>query len=193
MLSRSPSEKGVRLVNSTESVPANLEEVLKELGAGDHRFRGPSFGQGDADFKTYLQECRDVEAGHELPEGWVPQTTAWLVNESGLAVGMVRIRHRLNPRLLQYGGNIGYYVRPSERGQGYGRSALKLGLEVLRQLGVDRALLTVNPANTLSRRVVLANGGVPDGQGTDPVSGEVVDRFWIQMEGGAGVKAETGM
>lgn len=34
-------------------------------------------------------------------------------------VGIMDFRRRLNPYLLNYGGNIGYSVRPSERGKGY--------------------------------------------------------------------------
>lgn len=111
----------------------------------------------------------------------MPQSTYWLVNNRDLVVSIVRVRHRLNERLLQYGGHIGYYVHPSERGKGYGKLALRFGLERLGQLGVDRALLTVNPTNTLSKRIILANDGVQDGQGTDPVSGEIVDRYWIEL------------
>jgi predicted acetyltransferase len=83
--------------------------------------------------------------------------------------------------LLQYGGNIGYYIRPSQRGKGYGKLALRLGLEKLRRIGAGRALLTVKPTNIFSKRVVLANGGVQDGQGVDPISKEVVDRYWIEL------------
>jgi len=162
-------------------VPAGLEEVLKELGAGDSRFKGTSFGRGECDLRTFLRECSDAEAGRNLPADRVPQSTYWLVNDRGRVVGIVRVRHRLNARLQQYGGHIGYYVRPSARGHGYGKLALRLALEKLRQRGVRRALLTVNPSNTHSSRVVLANGGVRDGQGTDSVSGEVVDRFWIDL------------
>ncbi len=178
-----PADLGsdARLVSFAEEAPANLAEVLLELGAGDNRFRGTSFGRGECDLQTFLHECRDIESGVDLPSDKVPQTTYWLVDRSGLVVGIVRVRHRLNPRLQQYGGHIGYYVRPRERGKGYGRAALRLALERLRGLGVDRALLTVNPANTLSARVVLANGGVRDAQGVDAVSGEVVDRYWIPL------------
>ena len=174
-------ETVAKLVNSAESVPENLEPMLKELGAGDFRFQGTPFGRGECDLRTFLEECNDSQMGRNIPADKVPQSTFWIVNDRGWAVGIVRVRHQLNNRLLQYGGHIGYYVRPSERGKGYGKLALRLGLEPLRKLGVDRALLTVNPANTLSKRVVLANGGVLDGQGTDPVSGETVDRYWIQL------------
>lgn len=170
-----------RLMNSAEAVPENLEAVLRELGAGDSSFKGTSFGRGECDLQTFLQECRDSERGCNLPADCVPQSTYWLVSESERVVGIVRVRHRLNERLFQYGGHIGYYVRPSERGKGYGKWALQLGLEQLRRLGVDRALLTVHPPNTRSKRVVLANGGVQDGQGKDIISGEIVDRYWIEL------------
>ncbi len=169
-----------RLLSASEAPPANLDEVLKELGAGDSRFNGTSFGRGECDLQSFLRECRDIEAARNLPADKVPQSTYWLVNAGNQVVGIVRVRHRLNERLLQYGGHIGYYVRPSERGKGYGKLALQLALEQTRRLGISRALLTVNPANTYSKRVVLSNGGVQDGQGVDPVSGEVVDRYWIE-------------
>lgn len=178
---KSSNEPAARLISCSKTPPQNLEELLKELGAGDHRFRGSSFGRGECSLATFLQECRDSEIGLNLPPDKVPQSTYWLVTADQLAVGIVRVRHRLNEALLQYGGHIGYYVRSAERGHGYGKLALRLGLEHLRKLGVDRALLTVNPANTHSIRVVLANGGVQDGQGADSISGEIVNRYWIEL------------
>lgn len=180
-MKKNPPTEPIRLVGCAEAAPENLAELLRELGAGDYRFKGTSFGQGECDLQTYLQECRDSENGRNIPPDKVPQSTYWLVNGEGLAIGIVRVRHRLNERLSQYGGHIGYYIRPTERGQGYGKLALRLGLIELQKRGADRALLTVNPINALSIRVVLANGGVQDGQGVDPITGEVVNRYWIEL------------
>jgi predicted acetyltransferase len=52
---------------------------------------------------------------------------------------------------------------------------LAAGLEQCRGLGLDRVLVTCAIDNEPSRRVILANGGVPDGQR----DGE--DRFWISL------------
>lgn len=171
----------VRLVSAFEQPPPDLEEVLRELGVGDSRFKGTSFGRGECDLQTFLQQCRDAEDAQKIPNDLVPQSSYWLANENNRVVGIVRVRHRLNPRLLQYGGHIGYYVRPSERRRGHGKMALRLGLERLLRLGIRRALLTVHPANTFSTRVVLGHGGIQDGQGTDPISGEIVNRYWIDL------------
>ncbi len=164
-----------------EAPREDLESLLRELGAGDSRFNGTSFGRGECGIETYLQECRHGEAGRNLAPGRVPQSTYCLVKPDNRVVGIVRVRHRLNEFLLQFGGHIGYYIRPSERCKGYGRLALRLSLEKLRQRGITQALLTVNPLNTPSIRVVLTNGGLQDGQGTDPVSGEIVNRYWIEL------------
>ncbi|HEY4414080.1 MAG TPA: GNAT family N-acetyltransferase [Verrucomicrobiae bacterium] len=176
-----PLGQSARLVSVAEPLPTNLEVVLKELGAGDSFFWGTAYGRGECDLPTFLQVCRDEEAGRNLPVEKVPQSTFWMVDDHNQMVGIVRVRHRLNERLLQYGGNVGYYIRPSERGKGHGKKLLELALEKFRQLGGSKALLTVNPNNTLSARVVLANGGVADIPGKDPVSGEIVNRYWIEV------------
>jgi predicted acetyltransferase len=171
----------LRLVSSNESPPAELELVLKELGAGDSRFQGTTFGRGECDLSTFLQECRDAEDAGKIPADKVPQRTFWLVDHGDKVVGLVRVRHPLNERLLQYGGNIGYYIRPAERKKGYGKRALQLALGKLRNLGATRALVTVHPLNTASARIVRANGGVPAGPGKDPASEAIADRYWIEL------------
>lgn len=171
----------LRLLSASEEIPDGLMETLNELGAGDSRFKGTSFGRGECSLDAFLQECCDAANPGKLSSDRVPQTTFWLVDQADRAVGIVRVRHRLNERLTQYGGHIAYYVRPNERGKGYGKAALRLALKELSRLGVSKALITVHPSNDVSKRVVLANGGTADGKGTDPVSGEVVDRFWVEV------------
>lgn len=136
----------LRLLSASENIPEGLEDTLKELGAGDSRFRGTSFGRGECSLDAFLQECRDADNPAKLSSDRVPQTTFWLVDQSNRAVGIVRVRHRLNERLSQYGGHIGYYIRPQDRGKGYGKAALRLALNILQRLGVSKALITVHPS-----------------------------------------------
>jgi predicted acetyltransferase len=95
---------------------------------------------------------------------------------------MLRLRHHLNEGLLQHGGHVGYYVRPAARGKGHAKQALRMALDRLRKMGVTRALVTVDPMNVPSIRVVLANGGKPDGQGRHPQTGAVVNRYWVDLD-----------
>jgi hypothetical protein len=57
---------------------------------------------------------------------------------------------------------------------------LAAGLVECRRLGLSEVLLTCDPGNEPSRRVILANGGVPGGR----PRGE--DRFWIRLAGSPG-------
>lgn len=166
---------------STSPPPPGAAELLGELGAGENGFNGTSFGEGRASLDAFLDECRDWEDQAKVGPGLVPQTIYWLIDDRGHAVGMARVRRQLTQRLLQYGGNVGYYIRPSDRGRGYGTCILRLALEELRASRVARALVTTGPDNLASIGAILANGGVPDGQGRHVDHGEIVNRYWIDL------------
>jgi len=84
------SASAVRLVSAAESAPKELEAVLLELGAGNSRFNGTSFGRGECDLPAFLQECRDAEDAAIVPDHLVPQSTYWLVDNSDKAVRLLR-------------------------------------------------------------------------------------------------------
>ncbi|MDD4000983.1 MAG: GNAT family N-acetyltransferase [Bacilli bacterium] len=55
-------------------------------------------------------------------------------NEKKRVIGMVNLRHYLNVYLSQFGGHIGYSIRPSERRKGYGKLQLQLAIKKLREI-----------------------------------------------------------
>jgi predicted acetyltransferase len=132
-----------------------------------------SLFDGGEDFAAYVARIR-AEALEETPRrpGWVPCTTLWLV-EGDEYLGRIAIRHRLTPALERLGGHIGYDVRRSARRRGYATAMLRDGLAVAHRLGIDPALLTVDPDNTASRKVIEHNGGVLQ----DEVDGKL--RYWV--------------
>jgi predicted acetyltransferase len=72
----------------------------------------------------------------------------------------VRISVRLTPELREYGGHIGYDIRPTERGRGHATALLAAALRVAGGWGLSEALLTCASDNHASRRVIENNGGV---------------------------------
>ena len=112
---------------------------------------------GDEEIGAYLEQCRKFDRG-DVPEGFVPQTAYWLVRGDTI-LGGFRLRHRLSERLWQSGGHIGYDVRPEERNRGYATRMLAMALEKARARGLTWVLLTVDPENTPSIRVIEKNGG----------------------------------
>ena len=125
-----------------------------------------------AGFARYLRQVDDEARESPRPAGRVPQTTLWWVSADEY-LGRISIRHRLTARLRQIGGHIGYDIRPSARRRGHATAMLAAALPVARSLGIDPALLTCDEDNIASRKVIEANGGLPDGTSDGKV------RYWV--------------
>ena len=132
-----------------------------------------------SDFPALLQFLRDNEQAVNLPEGWVPSSTYWLVTTDKLVVGAVNIRHRLNEGLINTGGHIGYGIRPSERQKGYATQLLKQSMPKVRELGIGKALVVCDATNIGSEKTIRKNGGIEDTIYTEE-NGNVIKRFWIE-------------
>ena len=90
----------------------------------------------------------------------VPARTYFLVRESdNRIVGMINIRLALNERLSRYGGHIGYSIRPTERGKGYNKINLYLGLKICDQHGIKEVFLDADLANPASWKTMEAFEG----------------------------------
>ena len=90
------------------------------------------------------------------------------------------MRHDLTEYLLNYGGHIGYSIRPSARLKGYGTEGLKLGLKEAKNLGISKVLITCNIKNMGSSKVIENCGGVLENIVTCP-KGNVIKRYWINI------------
>ena len=141
----------------------------------DCLLRGTStdwLGLARADFAGYVAARRGIRIRWQ-----VPSTVFWYVSGRHY-LGTLVIRHRLTPELAEAGGHVGYHVVAPWQRQGHATRMLAAGLTECARLGLKQVLLTCAADNDASRRVILANGGVPDGQ----ARGE--DRFWITVEDG---------
>ncbi|GAC1520604.1 MAG: hypothetical protein NVS3B14_22380 [Ktedonobacteraceae bacterium] len=91
------------------------------------------------------------------------------------------MRPHLTPPFEQHNGHIGYNTRPSQRGKGYATCQLDFVLDEARQLGLTRAMLTIDGDNPASVRVIEKNGGKLDWQRTSPETGEMLSCYWIEL------------
>ena len=90
----------------------------------------------------------------------VPAKTYFLVRESdNRIVGMINIRLALNERLKKYGGHIGYCIRPTERGKGYNKINLYLGLKICKEHGIKEVFMDADKENPASWKTMESLGG----------------------------------
>ena len=163
-----------------EWIPAYLAMLEDFLAAGEERYR-THLEKIQQNAAAYIQKMKEVEQGIDLEEGFVPQTSFWLVRDGSTFVGESRLRHWLTPALEQHGGHIGYAIRPSERKQGYGTCILALTLEEARRIGLKRVLVTCDTDNIASARIIEKNGGVLDNRLISEQSGRMISRYWINL------------
>jgi predicted acetyltransferase len=169
--------EGVKLVEPA----AELEAAFREMAAEWRASGVDRFSDAFGDFAAYVEALEGQKDPDRLPLNWVPGSTFWLVTEEGRVVGTSRLRHWLVPHLEEEGGHIGYDVRPSARGKGYGTALLALTLEKARALGLEEVLVTCDADNVASARVIEKNGGRLIGQGVSEESGKQVSRYRIVL------------
>jgi predicted acetyltransferase len=158
--------------------PAWLDYVAEWLPTGEHFVplasdpRGRTFGE--------LQLAwADAETDKARERGYVPATLYFLVDSAGRLLGSASFRRELTDRLRLNGGNIGYGIRPSARHQGHGRRQLELVLQVARERGLERALITCDDSNEASVRTIEAVGGVL--QDKPIFEGVLTMRYWVDL------------
>ena len=116
-------------------------------------------------------------------EETVPRRTYFLIRKSDdKIIGMINIRLALNKRLRNYGGNIGYSIRPTERRKGYNKINLYLGLKICKKYGIKEVLLDCDKFNLGSSKTMQALGGVKAEEYYNPETDETVEKYIINVE-----------
>lgn len=106
------------------------------------------------DFRGYINYLHNCSKGIDLPKGWVPCSTFWLIDNDEV-VGVVRIRHKE----VTCCGHIGYDISPYHRGEGFGTAILKLGIKKAKELDMKEVIVTCSVNNKASKKVIEKNGG----------------------------------
>ena len=148
------------------------------IAYGDH-LHGTSMLDDYDVYEEWYTDTMNNTCEETVAEGWVTATTLLAKDENDRLVGMINIRHRLNDYLLRYGGHIGYSVRPTARRQGVATQMLTQALEICRQLGIEKRLVTCDKNNIASAATIRRCGGVLENEVYD---GDVLtQRYWIDI------------
>jgi len=143
--------------------------------------RCPEFVDG---YRDYCQEAYDNHVIYFVPtnparidDGWFFRTKEWYdKKETGQIpgqpisfhywavdgdqfIGEFQLRTEVTEEIMTGIGNVGYAVRVSQQGKGYGSEMLKQGLVLAKKHGMDKVLLTINDSNAVSAHVCEKLGG----------------------------------
>ncbi|MCR5610874.1 MAG: GNAT family N-acetyltransferase [Clostridiales bacterium] len=107
----------------------------------------------------------------------------WVVDGDRF-IGEFQLRTEFTEKVLTDIGSIGYAVRVSEWGKGYGTEILKQGLLMARDLGMEKVLFTVNEDNKRSIHVIEKMGAVLEDsiEAYNEAEGvHTLRRYWIKL------------
>ena len=95
---------------------------------------------------------------------------------------MINIRLTLNRNLWNYGGHIGYSIRPTERRKGYNKINLFLALNVCAKRGIEAVLLDCDKENLGSSKTMRALGGKMIYEHFDAEKNITIQKYVIDVE-----------
>lgn len=126
----------VKLVQVSAEYAEQILEYRAEFP--DERMR-VTYDPGRIPGMDYLEKYDDVLDWIQFCEDmWDKITWYMTIRESdGKIVGFVVFRHKLeyDDDDIEFASNFGYSVRPSERGKGYAKEQLRLGLQKAKESG----------------------------------------------------------
>ncbi len=162
---------------SLDFVRSYLEfiEEIKVLGEKVWEGNEPSRGESHEQFVEKLIAAESTP----LPER-VPENVYWAVDANEV-VGRIALRHFLNENLKEFGGHIGYEVRPSSRRKGFAKEMLRLLLQTPRAKEIGELLLTCSPDNIASHKTITANGGALTGTAYVEKWQRNTNYYWIDL------------
>ena len=97
-------------------------------------------------------------------------------------IGTINVRWNLTEEMNQFGGNIGYGIRPTERRKGYNKINLYLGLIEAQKVGLEKIMLDCDVENLGSSKTMEALGGKLERTEVDPFDGILTSVYWIDVD-----------
>lgn len=135
-------------------------------------------------FLEVLERCLNMQYEEYAKKlGRCQSKTFLLIRENDeKIIGTINVRWNLTDEMKQFGGNIGYSIRPTERRKGYNKINLYLGLMEAQKLGLDRVMLDCDVKNLGSAKTMQALGGILERTEIDPSDGILTSVYWFNVD-----------
>lgn len=174
----------LRLMKRCPEYVAGYRAYCRELY--DHRvvyFRPTHPDSIDADWFSRTKPWYDgKEKG--LVQGQPVSFHYWAIDGERF-IGEFQLRTEFPEKVLREIGCVGYAVRVSEWGKGYGTEILRQGLDIAKAHGMQKVLLTINEQNAASIHICEKLGGIWEDtiEAFNEAEGRhLLRRYWIALE-----------
>lgn len=145
---------------------------------GLDRFLGE--GKSYEDWLDDVIKCQEKSYAEQTNR--VPGTTYFTIRESdNEIVGIVNFRHYLNEYLKNFGGHIGYGIRPTERRKGLAKIQLYLTLLEAQKIGLDKVMVDCTDTNIASEKTIKSLGGIFDKKVYEENRKVTLKNYWINV------------
>lgn len=149
------------------------------LDSGARNVNGASGIARFEDFDVWLEFVKAIEKDRLSMQNVHASTFFSIRSSDHKIIGSMQLRHSLTPELEKHGGHIGYSVRPTERGKGYGAQQLRLILDVACHMNIPRVMISCNKDNVASSKTALSCGGVLTSESVYEGKEQLV--YWIEQ------------
>ena len=170
-----------RLSKVKPEMYGSIAEFRQEILDDDGNFDGCQQLDQYEDIEKWDLNCQLFEKADTVPPGY-SLGFQYVYLDGDEVVGMINIRPEAETHFLlkQYGGHIGYEVKPSRRRQGIATKMLRDTLKLCKdEFRLKRVLITCLKDNEASRRVIMNNGGEFESDIVYPPKDEILERYWI--------------
>ena len=108
--------------------------------------------------RAYIAQAQQTARGRRLAAGAVARSEWWLVDGRSY-IGRIEIRHKASGRDPRAKSHVYYEIIPSRRARGYATLMLQLARRKAASLGLKHLLISSDPTNIASVKVIANNGG----------------------------------
>lgn len=135
-------------------------------------------------FEEALERCLNMKnEWYAKNINRVPGKTFLLIRKNdNKIVGTINIRWNLSEKMLEFGGHIGYGIRPTERRKGYNKIQLYLVLLEVQKLNLDKVMLDCSVDNLGSDKTIKALGGILERCELDEADNTMTNVYWINVD-----------
>lgn len=172
----------ITLIKPSAKYAEKIEEYRAEFPAERERVTyDPSRIPG----MDYLEKYDNVHDWLQFCENMSDKLTWYMAIRQcdSKIVGFIVFRHKLeyDDDDIEFASNFGYSVCPSERGNGYAKEQLRLGLQKAKAFGLDKVRIICSESNIGSNKTIISNSGIHVDTIHGEKSGLNVNRYDIHL------------